>query len=876
MKIIKSLTVFVLVCQANFVHGAESSANDKPIADAAVAKKGGAAKSGMLEEILVTARKRSENIQETPVAITAFSGDALRAQGILTAQDLAKSVPSLQINDSTAPQIFIRGIGQRAGLARFDPSVSVYLDGIFIPRPDGQLLDTIDIESVQVLRGPQGTLFGKNNTGGALVFSLVKPGGEGNDYVEGALGSYSEQRFRAGFDIPITDKLNSRLAISSQRRDGFLHDISGAENQSLDRLSFIFQTDWMLSDSVSIDSLAYFGKIRERYPSYHCKIVNDDALFVNGLGILWAGDTDPSNPTAYKDNCNANSRDALKDLNTNQGDSQRQKKAQDVMLLASTLNWQISEDYNLKAILGYRDATKIGPQTQADEGGPKSYFRGMVLGDNEQESLTAELQLNGSAFDGGVDFTTGLFVQSEFKSETFLTSNELIGAEAVPFIALAAGQSGVDVSALNGLLDALSVPGGTLPVVAGALPVSTLQDFEIEGETYAIFSQATWHITDNLEFTFGGRYTEEVRRSDLFTQTANLEEISSVISAANPRFVPVLPSLGAFAYLGSWAEDPIQIANDILRNAYPGEIGAPLNPAVKDELDSVFREFTPMTSLAWVIPEQWLFDSPVNSMMMYGTWSNGFKSGFQEPFGVDGLIEVAPERLENREIGLKIDAFDNSLRLNIALYSMIFENMQLITVSVDSANTLVVSSQNAGESMIEGGELELLWLPTENLMFSFNYSNNNYRFIEFDDFDLAELALKGQKVAVDRSDEDFAVSPEVTAAFGAQYTFITRNSVFTPRLDVSYKSEVYMGLDDASWDVAKRDPGSIYAKATTLVDARFSWFMPDRDLTISAYIKNLTDKRYDIGAVATASSLGTYVQVLGEPRMFGIEARQTF
>ena len=302
------------------------------------------------------------------MAITAFSGDALRAQGILTAQDLAKSVPSLQINDSTAPQIFIRGIGQRAGLARFDPSVSVYLDGIFIPRPDGQLLDTIDIESVQVLRDPQGTLFGKNNTGGALVFSLVKPGGEGNDYVEGALGSYSEQRFRAGFDIPITDKLNSRLAISSQRRDGFLHDISGAENQSLDRLSFIFQTDWMLSDSVSIDSLAYFGKIRERYPSYHCKIVNDDALFVNGLGILWAGDTDPSNPTAYKDNCNANSRDALSNLNTNQGDSQRQKKAQDVMLLASTLNWQISEDYNLKAILGYRDATKIGPQTQADEG----------------------------------------------------------------------------------------------------------------------------------------------------------------------------------------------------------------------------------------------------------------------------------------------------------------------------------------------------------------------------------------------------------------------------------------------------------------------------------------------------------------------------
>ena len=121
---------------------------------------------GTIEEVLVTARKRAENLQETPVAVTALSGDDLRAQGILSTTELSKSVPSLQINDSTSAQIFIRGIGQRAPMARFDPSVSVYLDGIFIPRPDGQLLDTIDVESVQVLRGPQGTLFGKNNTGG--------------------------------------------------------------------------------------------------------------------------------------------------------------------------------------------------------------------------------------------------------------------------------------------------------------------------------------------------------------------------------------------------------------------------------------------------------------------------------------------------------------------------------------------------------------------------------------------------------------------------------------------------------------------------------------------------------------------------------------
>ena len=106
-----------------------------------------------LEEVVVTARKREESIQETPVAVTALSGESLRERGILAVEELSKSVPSLQINNSTSPQIFIRGIGQRAPFARFDPSVSVYLDGIFIPRPDGQLLDTIDVSSVCGERG---------------------------------------------------------------------------------------------------------------------------------------------------------------------------------------------------------------------------------------------------------------------------------------------------------------------------------------------------------------------------------------------------------------------------------------------------------------------------------------------------------------------------------------------------------------------------------------------------------------------------------------------------------------------------------------------------------------------------------------------------
>ncbi len=827
--------------------------------------------SGALEEVVVTARKRAESIQETPVAVTAISGDDLRAQGIVNTTELTKSVPSLQINDSTSTQIFIRGIGQRAGLIRQDPSVSVYLDGIFIPRADGQLLDTIDIDSVQVLRGPQGTLFGKNNTGGALVFTLTKPSEEQQGYVEVALGNYNDQRIRAAYDFPVNDDFYTRIAFNSHRRDGFIKDLSTSNNQSVDRLSAIFQTRWLISDELTFDTFTFLGKIDERYPSYHCKLVNENALFVNGLGILWPGDTDPANPRAYKDNCAANDRDTLPDLTTNMGASQRQTKKLDTLMFGATFDWALSDTHDLKAIVGYRDALKTGPQTNSDDAGPEEYQKAVILGEGDQDSLTLELQLNGSVMESRVDYTAGVFWQHEYKSETFLTSDPIIGVDAVVLAGLLGGQyAGTPPSLLPQII------GTPLPIVAALLPLDTRQNFEIEGQTSAVFSQATWHITENLELTVGGRYTEEQRESKLVTQIADNAAVSAIVGA-DPRFNTLYPDLAIHTFNGAWLQDPIRIANQILKNAvgHP-DISSPLSAPKYDKRDSTFSQFTPMASASWFVPSEWLDDNALNSLLVYGTWSNGFKSGFLEPSGQDGLVVVDPEKLENREIGVKIDAFERSLRLNIALYSMIFEDMQLITVKTDSANTLVVTSQNAGESVIEGGELELMWIPTAQMMVTLSYSNNNYKFKEFVDQDLTALATQGRSVEIDRSDEQFPVSPEQTASLGMQYTFVTPVGLITPRIDFSYKSEIYLGFDNGSWDVRHTNPEGVYSDAYTLFDARVTWNNNEDDLSISAYVKNATDERYDIGAVATGDSIGTFAQALGNPRFYGVELRKTF
>ena len=165
---------------------------------------------GVLEEVLVTARKRSESMQDIPIAVTAISADSLRERGISNTSELTKSVPSLEIRKGQANQIYIRGIGERTGFARVDPTVGVYLDDLFLPRSDGQLLDTVDIASVQVLRGPQGTLFGKNTTGGAMVVSLQKPDAEPAAYVEAGVGNYAQRRLKAGVNWPISDHFFTR------------------------------------------------------------------------------------------------------------------------------------------------------------------------------------------------------------------------------------------------------------------------------------------------------------------------------------------------------------------------------------------------------------------------------------------------------------------------------------------------------------------------------------------------------------------------------------------------------------------------------------------------------------------------------------------
>ncbi|WP_348655375.1 TonB-dependent receptor plug domain-containing protein, partial [uncultured Spongiibacter sp.] len=520
---------------------------------------------GVLEEVLVTARKRSESMQDIPIAVTAISADSLRERGISNTSELTKSVPSLEIRKGQANQIYIRGIGERTGFARVDPTVGVYLDDLFLPRSDGQLLDTVDIASIQVLRGPQGTLFGKNTTGGAMVVSLQKPDAEPAAYVEAGVGNYAQRRLKAGVNWPISDHFFTRAAINITKDDGYFENVAtGQNNPTNDRQSLLLQTRWEASEHFSLDTQAFLGKIRENLSGINCSVPSQEALYIQGLWVAHPGDTDPANLRAFQENCDANSRERLGDLKSNQGPNPRLQKDLDTALLAATADWQISDTLSLKSVIGLR-GEKEGPIQASDpDGGPALWSSYINTEDSDRRSYSFELQLNGSAFEQRLRYTAGLFAMQETNSENFTVSNSIRGIDSQTLAELALSQA-----------PTRPVPGGTVPLVGFIGAPLVISDFELENTTLAAFTQASFDISQQLELTLGYRITEEQRQSELSTTEADMAAIEQRLLGSglfgNGTNIGVFgPGAGGFfPYLGplGWRDDPVSIAAALFPDA---------------------------------------------------------------------------------------------------------------------------------------------------------------------------------------------------------------------------------------------------------------------------------------------------------------------
>jgi iron complex outermembrane receptor protein len=746
-----------------------------------------------VEEIVVQARKRSELLEDTPISITAIDEQTLSEATVTRLDDIAQLVPNLVFDFARDPNGAIpriRGIGPiEAG----DPGVGVYVDGVYLPRSLTSVLNAVDIQQIEVLRGPQGTLFGKNTIGGAINITTVKPREDLEAYALVRPGNYDLVETRATLNVPVRigaleDRLFSRFSFASANQSGYAFNEFRDETVG-DRsaLWFLGALRFVPTDDVEVNFSGNWFKDHSNGRAGECVRVSEPpdpvtASIVNSLH--------PDFPA----NCAATSP------RITSGEVGQIFSVEDYGTWGNVI-WDVGsvgflDSLQLKAIGSWREQEnryrEDGDQTQdplivLNTMGGQGFEFGAP---NRSRQFLAEGQINGAALEGDLVFVSGVFAQWEKQSRT----------------------------------DAIIAISPTLFQQAGVV--------DQDQEDWALFGQATYDPLEWLSLTAGVRYSEESR---------------------------------------SVSRDTFDLTRD---------------PAVEiqtGEGDKTFSSWTPMVSIAAPVPEELLESTPVESLLPYFTYSNGFTSGgFNATIASGGmgdqpLLPFEPATLDNFEIGLKTSGFEQRVTFNAAFFLGEYDDQQVTTLIVvpnPDPDGLPISERiiaNAAKSTIKGFELELFTRPFEGLFVDGSIGLTDAR---YDDF-LSVSALTGDTMnPINRAGETFNAVPKFKSFVSIQYSFPVElgdeswlDGWLTPRLEWYYQSSVHYAFPEVL---------PLKQSGYNTLNARLSYDFWDDRAQVALWGKNLTDETVIGGGVPLIETLGFVTRYYLPPVTFGAELSVRF
>ena len=462
-------------------NAAQAQSTDQPAAESSADEN---AQTSGLYDIVVTAQRRQESVQDVPIAISAFDSVEMDRRGISNALDVAQYVPNfIGLNNTglgSANAYYIRGIGNSESIATFDPPIGTYVDDIYISRQNANNLSLFDVQRVEVLRGPQGTLFGRNTTGGAVNLFMKEPGDEVAGYVEAGYGSYERYMARASIDIPLADTFAIKVSGYFQDDEGYAKNTTTGERTNE-------------GDGWGV-RLGFRGELSDttRWTGSYMHI-NSKAMNVVNFSC------DPADPT----NCDGRFVMIGLTKNGNFGGLLSGKKDNfgldndtNMDFVSSNLEFGSGEDISVNVITGYVYTTQDYAIDFADGRGlpslgtPVPPVQGYALGgftvanEGEFSQFTQEVKVNASLADGLIDLVGGVFY---FEEDNY-----------------------------TDLGDLFTVPGATLVLGDRALRSST--------EAYAGYLQGDLNITDQLTLTAGIRYTDETKNFSIRDNRASCND----------------------------------------------------------------------------------------------------------------------------------------------------------------------------------------------------------------------------------------------------------------------------------------------------------------------------------------------------------------
>jgi iron complex outermembrane receptor protein len=631
----------------------------------------GANAQPMLEEVIVTARKRAQSLQDVPVSVSVVSGDLIKEGVITHFSDVAAQTPNFNMAQFNIgePQYFIRGVGSTLDSAGSDPAVATFVDEVYVGRSGGASTDLYDLERIEILRGPQGTLFGKNVVGGAISVYTRRPTEDFEGSLNVSLGNYDLSVLQGALSGPIADGVSGRLVGSWRKRDeGYVENVlDGEEYQDEENMSLRGQLLLRPTDRLQILVGADYS---EDDQAGNCRNVNNLELN-DPLGLA----------AVYPPIIAATTGgDVRKCASPVQGEQTR-----DIAGGQVRVEWEL-DSMTLTSISAYRD---MDYDHLEDLAGMPTGVTPFNLADGVNESseqFSQELRLSSNG-DGRLSWLAGAFYMEEEidRSERFTGE---FGPPLVPGAAVL----------LNG-------------------DVAFTQNAETT--SYAVFGQIGYQFNDAWSLTVGSRYNYDEK--DIAQGLLNFEDPAfDTAVLAGTLGVPAAVIEGLFApqqavVLGV----PVNSPTNLGAFAATGDVSV-LNFPYSIDADDDWDEVTSSASINWAYND----DS-----MLYLSWSQGYKSGAfvsSTTTPEAAATPLDPEIATNYELGLKTEFWDNRLRLNASLFTMEYEDLQVFRL----VGTRLVGAN--AEATSEGLELDVTALLTENWILQFNYA---YLDAEYDTFE---------------------------------------------------------------------------------------------------------------------------------------------
>ena len=794
-------------------------------------------------DIVVTARRVEERLQDVPISITVFNQDQLDDRNVSTAADLANYTPSLSANsrfgtDNTT--FSIRGFFQEL---RTTASVAIYFADVVAPRGGGSTSGGdgagpgyfFDLQNVQVLKGPQGTLFGRNTTGGAILLVPQRPKQEFDGYVEGTYGNHDERRVQGVINVPVSEKLSVRAGIDRRLRDGYLKNVSPSGPRDFANVDYLAARLSVLAElTPDLENYTIGSYLRSDHNGAIPKLT---ACFP---GVVLTGPL----------SCDQLAREQGQGrfaVENSQADARQLLKQWQVI---NTTTWTASDNLTIKNILSYAQLESrsineafgtywIAPPIF--QGRSAGALAGSVvsfvpirpaagLNSNDQSTFVEELQFQGRMGDDKLTWQAGAYYEESRPDGFYGNQNPSSMTCSDPETLQCADVFG-----------RLRGDEGRRGSVSRQLASTKFRNI-------GLYAQGTYALTDRLKFTAGARYTwdktNSLAQKFVFRFPAPNDARAYCLSPAVGPTGPVALGGGAFSF-----------ANSI-----------PL-----DQVDTACLQRLRQKSNA----PTWTADldfTPADNVLLYAKFSRGYRQGSTNPFGADGFETFDPEKVDTYELGAKT-SWRGSMPgyFNVAGYYNDFTDQQVQLGFRSSTNAVAPNTAilNAGKSRIYGVEIEagLRPLPGLNLSASYGYLNTRVQ-----ELTLPTLPIPGSlydlPILTTQQGQRLPFSPKHKLSIAAQYTVPTSGDIGEISLGWTYSYTSTNIVTFAS--AAGRLP------PVETVNYNVSWdSVMGSDFDVSAFVTNATDDLV-YTAVNDQTTSGFVSKFIGEPRMYGLRVRYNF